>query len=133
MSEEHIRWLNQFMRESARDAMKAGMIINGAAAIALLAFIGNIWPDAKHMEAVGALADVLIYFCVGVALSGFAFAMFFAVLQQDASPNSKRENFLQGIFNQYLYWTWALGFIVPFVTFFIGVFEFRDAVHDHFL
>ena len=132
MNEEHARWLQQFMRESARDAMKAGMIINGAAAIALLTFIGKIWSDAKHVEAVGALADTLLYFCVGVALSGFAFAAFFSVLQKDAAPNLKRDNFLQTIFNQYMYWAWVLGSVVPFLTFFIGVLVFRDAIHDHF-
>lgn len=52
------------------NAAKAFMIINGGAAIALLAFLGNIWNKESTPTAAASISDSLLLFCVGVLCSG---------------------------------------------------------------
>ena len=57
-----------------RDALKAAMLINGGAAIALLAFIGTIWSSESDPETVQSLAWSLAMFCFGVLAGATACA-----------------------------------------------------------
>ena len=52
------------------NACRAFMIMNGGAAIALLAFLGNIWNKSSTPDASKAIAISLAIFCVGVLASG---------------------------------------------------------------
>ena len=57
--------------EYGRDVLKAAMLINGGAAVAVLAFIGNIWTIDDSSDAVRSLAW---------AIAMFGFGVFFAAL-----------------------------------------------------
>ncbi len=52
------------------NACKTFLIMNGGAAIALLAFLGNIWNKSSTSEAASSVAGALFLFCIGVVLSG---------------------------------------------------------------
>ncbi len=54
------------------NALKATFLINGSAAVALLAFLGNIWArTALYAQAQG-LVWALAFFCLGVLFSAIA-------------------------------------------------------------
>ncbi|EPV7325746.1 hypothetical protein ACV9ZL_004410 [Klebsiella oxytoca] len=68
---------NNFQMESFKAAISIGanacrtfLIMNGGAAIALLAFLGNIWNKSSSTEAASAIATALVLFCMGVVLAG---------------------------------------------------------------
>ncbi len=68
---------NNFQIESFKAAINIGanacrtfLIMNGGAAIALLAFLGNIWNKSSSIEAASAVAAALFLFCGGVVLAG---------------------------------------------------------------
>lgn len=51
------------------NASKSCMLINGGAAVALLAFVGNIWNKSPSAGTVTEIAYGILFFCIGV---GFA-------------------------------------------------------------
>lgn len=58
--------------ESAHSALKASLIVNGGAAISLLAFVGNIWSKTQTASVAHALAATIACFSSGVMLGGLA-------------------------------------------------------------
>lgn len=68
---------NSFQIESFKAAINIGanacrtfLIMNGGAAIALLAFLGNIWNKESSVDAAFAIATALSLFCMGVVFAG---------------------------------------------------------------
>ncbi|MCV5009362.1 hypothetical protein, partial [Escherichia coli] len=61
-----------FLRKFSLQDSRGGsfLIMNGGAAIALLAFLGNIWNKNSSAEAASAIASALYLFCGGVVLAG---------------------------------------------------------------
>lgn len=55
-----------------QSALKSALLINGGAAVALLAFIGKIWGNAESVETIDALASSLICFVIGVLSTAMA-------------------------------------------------------------
>jgi len=53
------------------NAAKSGMIINGGAAVALLAFVGNIWNKNPNVGTITEIAYGILFFCSGVFLAAF--------------------------------------------------------------
>ena len=53
----------------AQTALKSALLINGGAAGALLAFIGNIWDKGANQAAVGSLTNSIFWFSFGVLLA----------------------------------------------------------------
>lgn len=68
------------------NACRAFMIMNGGAAIALLAFLGNIWNKNSTPDAAKGIAISLGVFCFGVIASGFCAG--FTYLAQSFYGNS---------------------------------------------
>ncbi|MBU4232539.1 MAG: hypothetical protein KKD99_01505 [Proteobacteria bacterium] len=58
--------------QTGQSALKISFIINGGAAVALLAFIGNIWTKMQGPEVVNDLISSLISFGGGVLLGAIA-------------------------------------------------------------
>lgn len=83
------------------NAAKSFMIINGGAAIALLAFLGNIWNKETTPTASASVANSLLIFCLGILCSGVCSG--FTYLSQFCYANSelstKRPWHLAGHFN----------------------------------
>ena len=55
-------------------ALKSAMLINGGAAAALLAFIGNIWIKGVSPDAVNSLTSAIAYFAFGVLVAAIGTA-----------------------------------------------------------
>ncbi len=49
-----------------QDALKSAILINGGAAVALLAFIGNVWTKSTGQPAVNSLTKAIFLFTIGV-------------------------------------------------------------------
>ena len=66
--------------EHGRDALKAAILINGAAAVALLAFIGKIWSMKNSLSTADPLAYALLVFGSGVLFAGVSSAFTLSLL-----------------------------------------------------
>jgi hypothetical protein len=55
-------------------ALKSSMLINGGAAVAMLAFIGKIWEKSISVEAVNLLTNSIAFFSFGVLLAAIGSA-----------------------------------------------------------
>ncbi len=55
-------------------ALKSAMLINGGAAAALLAFIGNVWIKGVSPDAVSSLTSAIAYFAFGVLVAAIGTA-----------------------------------------------------------
>ncbi|HEM6675109.1 TPA: hypothetical protein ACHFX9_000378 [Citrobacter farmeri] len=75
------------------NASKAFMIINGGAAIALLAFLGNIWNKESTPTAAASISFSLLLFCLGVlcsgVCSGFTYLAQFCYASSDLAKHSR--------------------------------------------
>ncbi len=58
--------------ESGLTALKSAIIINGGAAIALLAFIGGIINTKNNRASISGIGEALLIFTIGVGLAGIA-------------------------------------------------------------
>ena len=56
---------------TSQSALKSALLINGGAAVALLAFVGSIWNSANK-AALPLVADALLYFVYGVLSAAIA-------------------------------------------------------------
>ena len=57
---------------AGQTALKSSMVINGGAAIALLAFTGKIWGSATSESIANGLTSSIFTFCAGVLLAAIA-------------------------------------------------------------
>lgn len=75
-SHQHVHEWNMEMLRSVittgQSALKSSLLINGAAAVALLAFIGNIWSPNAHSSAIVGVAGALAYYVLGVLIAAVA-------------------------------------------------------------
>lgn len=85
---------NSFQIESFKAVINIGanacrtfLIMNGGAAIALLAFLGNIWNKDSTTQASQAIASALLWFCSGVILAGLCAA--FSYISQSLYTSSE--------------------------------------------
>ena len=62
------------MIEYGRETLRAAMLINGGAAVALLAFIGAVWEKKEDSEVVFSLAFALAFYSLGVLAAVLACA-----------------------------------------------------------
>lgn len=81
-------WNLEMLRSTiaiAQSALKSSLLINGAAAVALLAFIGNVWSSKEHIPTVLGVANAMGFFVSGVLTA--AVAAGFAYLAQAGYGN----------------------------------------------
>ncbi len=57
---------------TGQTALKSALLINGGAAVALLAFIGNVWVKGTSQAAVNSLTSSIASFSFGVLLAAIA-------------------------------------------------------------
>lgn len=57
---------------TGQSALKSALLINGAAAVALLAFIGNIWSSSKNPQTIAGIPSAMIYYVIGVLVTAVA-------------------------------------------------------------
>jgi hypothetical protein len=74
--QEHIRSMNEAAVTSANHALRTVLLVNGGAAVSMLAFIGGLVSNGKVLVGaqLASVAAPLIWFALGVALAGLATA-----------------------------------------------------------
>lgn len=73
---EHALKINEAAATSANQALRTALLINGGAAVSMLAFIGGLVSNGKLPvgDKLTTMASPLIWFAVGVAFAGLATA-----------------------------------------------------------
>jgi len=56
---------------TGQSALKSALLINGAAAVALLAFIGKVWPSSKD-QTIADISGAMAYYVIGVLVAAVA-------------------------------------------------------------
>lgn len=76
MVREHAIKINEAAATSANQALRTALLINGGAAVSMLAFIGGLVSNGKVPvgSQLASIAAPLIWFAVGVAFAGLATA-----------------------------------------------------------
>lgn len=57
---------------TGQSALKSSLLINGGAAVAVLAFMGNIWSSKDATTALPAISEALLMYIGGVLVAAFA-------------------------------------------------------------
>ena len=57
---------------TGQSALKSALLINGAAAVALLAFIGNVWSSPKGPQTIAGIPSAMSYYVIGVLVAAVA-------------------------------------------------------------
>jgi hypothetical protein len=83
---------------TAQNALKSAMLINGGAAVALLAFVGHVWkPDGSTLLI--SIAGALYWFVIGVLLDAVSAASFYFTqwFYHETSGASRDRYFVAGV------------------------------------
>ena len=90
---EHAKSINEAAATSANHALRTALLINGGAAVSMLAFIGGLVSNGKVLVGaqLASVAAPLVWFALGVALAGLATAFaYFTNFSNVGSANSMR-------------------------------------------
>jgi hypothetical protein len=82
-------------------ALKSSLLINGAAAVALLAFIGNLWAAKTHIPTTVVIAHAMAFYVSGVLAAAVA-AGFTYLTQSGYGGEFGRHSRAIGVFSQYV-------------------------------
>jgi len=134
--------------ETAQSALKSAILINGGAAIALLAFIGNIWSIEIDKHTVGSLVLSVSQFAYGALAAATGAGLRY--LSQDfyaqsfqkmisayteslktGNPVSTPENKSEKIGNCFKYVAIFLA-VFAYIFFYMGIKNAGDAFYNHF-
>jgi hypothetical protein len=111
--------------QAGQGALKASLLINGGAAVALLAFIGNIWTKMQGPAVVNALISSLISFGGGVLLGAIATGITY-LTQATYEQKWAKSGSLLNIFS-------ILFVIGAYVSFICGIWFMRNAFITHLI
>jgi hypothetical protein len=91
---EFARYINEAAVNNANIALRALLILNGGAAVSILAFAGNFLPkDPSYLSKnLSILTSPLVWFAWGAALSPFAMAFAYFTNYSNAAAASTREH-----------------------------------------
>ncbi|MEB7587098.1 hypothetical protein NGC36_17660 [Serratia rubidaea] len=117
------------------NASRACMLINGGAAVALLAFMGNIWNKQTQIAAIAQIANGIIYFCIGVLLAatctGFTYLSQFGYANIDMERDDHDKGFW-GYFGLIFNVLAITSAIVSAILFGFGCFSAYNAIGSQF-
>jgi len=110
---------------SAQNALKMSLIINGAGAIAVLTFIGNI---TDQTDLVSSLSVCLLYFTKGVLFTAVGtglvyFSYVFSILHYSKTVSSKGEQFSQvsNWLSQAISYLVIILVVASYIYFYLGI------------
>ncbi|WP_415904731.1 hypothetical protein ACMXYW_16420 [Neptuniibacter sp. QD48_55] len=104
---------------TGQSALKASLIVNGGAALALLAFLGKIWGvgGVSEAAAIGSLSVALKFFCYGVLVASVATGLtYINQVVYGYEPSKVRKGF--GVFLNVLV---ALIVFASYLAFYYGI------------
>ena len=141
---EEARWADRadgFFKQANEAAIKTGestfqacLLINGGAAISVLAFIGGLASkDVIGVAQLAAVADSLTAFAFGVvaAVAGMALSYvvnYLAAVNTDSLIHRREPAFFLGWLKAGLHWLTLLAGVASAVFFLCGVFAVRNSV-----
>jgi hypothetical protein len=105
---------------AGQNALKSVILINGGAAVALLAFIGSIWNESIDDIAIKKLLISMAIFVVGVLLGGIAAGLTYLVQLSYNHQKNKLGlifNIITNILVSISYITFVIASIIAFVAF----------------
>ncbi|MEZ9923683.1 hypothetical protein AB4365_06470 [Vibrio breoganii] len=105
-------------------ALKASMVVNGGAAVALLAFMGKIWNSTIDANIAYSLSASMKIFCIGVVLGAFATGTTYLSQTLHSLEHSKSANSLNLIT--------VLSVLASYALFIYGAFKAATAFGVHF-
>ena len=116
----------------AQGAMRAAMLINGASAAAVLAFVGQAWPDKLGPGALASAKCAIVVFTLGLVVAAISTLLaYFTQLNyyraSEKGSNEKVERNTAEVFRNV-----TIGFIImSFVFFIIGVIQSLEMFQNH--
>jgi hypothetical protein len=110
--------------QSGQTALRASFLINGGAAIALLAFIGNIWNKTQNITVIKSLAISLCVFSTGVLFVALSTGMTY-LTQNAYAYNWNKTGTTINIIS-------ILFVILSYITFIFGIKYLYNAFITHF-
>jgi hypothetical protein len=140
---EHIRSLNEAAMQNANIALRAVLLINGGAAVAILAFIGSLATSARAQVQVNLpdLVSPLVWFAGGVAAAALGCVLAYCTNYSATASLLNKEHSHE---HPYVHETGAskrwrkanicfhaaalVAAVVALVLFFCGVFSAQDAI-----
>lgn len=118
--------------EGATGAMKAAMVLNGGAVVAILAFIGAMLQQSARQIDGAEIRAVMLTFCLGLAFSaGTHVIAYLTVYSYHQTMGSRRLGSARGglvwaVVGTAFHLFGLLLLVGAFVTFFIGALQFAD-------
>ncbi len=106
---------------AGQNAIKSMVIINGGAAVALLAFVGNIWSNKGNLSGIKGLSWGLLFFVIGVLLAGIVSALTYLAQRAYSENNSKNGNYINNICiacSSFSFICFLIGTVIAFLTFY---------------
>jgi hypothetical protein len=113
------------VKEAGQTALKTSFLINAGAAVALLAFIGNIWNKTQAAIVIKALANSLGIFSVGVLFVAIATGITYLTYNFYALKWNKTGAMVNIVS--------ILCVIMSYITFIFGIIYMYKAFITHFL
>jgi len=115
--------------------MKAWMIINGACAVAILAFVGQVWSDKFVSAALPSAKYAILLFTLGVGVAGLSTVMAYFVqlyyhllIEVQFDPNKAWHTWHKGEMVRYF----AIGLVVTSIVLFgLGVYQSLTMLRDY--
>lgn len=119
LNREHLLETYRSMVTNGAAALKGVIIVNGGSAVALLAFIGNVWQHRKLGE-IPSVTLPMTLFIIGLFLGIFAFGS--AYVTQFLLYQEERGRQVSGALKKHMTWLWAsaLCFLVSLTLFGVG-------------
>jgi len=114
--------------EFARDTIKAALLINGAAAIAILTFLGNLEKDGSSTDGIHDLILALSWFGFGVAFAALSFPI--SLMAQDLLVHREQSQERKRRAENYKFFAF-LATMFSIILFLLGVLFCSQAISEH--
>lgn len=118
------RELFKAVTTAGQTALKTVILINGGSAVALLAFIGNIWNKSTDVAIVERLLNSMGLFIIGVLAGGVAAGLTYLAQRHYQNQNEKHGNCINNII--------IICVVIAYIVFLIGAAAALLAFHDQF-
>ncbi len=117
------KWSLELFRSvilAGQTALKSAILINGGAAVALLAFIGSVWDKTTNPNVIKKLLISMVLFVLGVLAGGIASSLTYLIQLLYLNQKHKLATFLNvtsSVLITISYITFVIGAVFAFVAF----------------
>ena len=116
----------------AQGAMRAAMLINGAGAVAVLAFVGQAWPEKLGPGALASAKCAIVVFTLGVGVAAVStLSAYFTQLYYYRASKKVSDDKVERKKAEVIRHFTILFIIMSFIIFGIGVFQSLEMFQNH--